>query len=72
MFWRFSRRIPLGPFAALNLSKGGVSVTLGPRGAHVTVGKRGARWSTGLPGTGLSVGDAIGRKSPRRRRSEPE
>lgn len=70
MFLRFSRRISLGPFAALNISKSGVSLSLGPRGARVTVGPRGSRWSAGLPGTGLSVGDAISRK--RRRPGEPD
>ena len=72
MFWRFSRRIPLGPFAALNLSKSGVSLSVGPRGARVTVGPRGARWSAGVPGTGVSVGDTLGPKRSRRSRGEPD
>lgn len=72
MFWRFSRRISLGPFAALNLGKSGVSLSVGPRGARVTVGPRGARWSAGLPGTGVSVGDTLGAKRGRGRRAPDE
>ena len=37
----------------LNLSKGGVSTSLGVRGAHMTFGRRGRRETVGLPGSGL-------------------
>ncbi|HKZ70630.1 MAG TPA: DUF4236 domain-containing protein [Anaerolineales bacterium] len=51
---RFNKRISLGKFLRLNISKSGVGVTLGPRGANVTVGPRGSRATVGIPGTGLS------------------
>lgn len=50
---RFFRRIPLGRFFSVNLSKGGVSVSAGIPGAHVTTGTHGSRVTVGLPGTGL-------------------
>lgn len=37
----------------MNLSKGGVSTSFGPKGAKVTIGKKGAYLHTGIPGTGL-------------------
>ena len=63
---RFNKRISLGKFLRLNISKSGVGVSVGPRGAHLTVGPRGASASVGLPGTGLSYtqkidGTSIGR-----------
>ncbi|WP_439861790.1 DUF4236 domain-containing protein [Pseudomonas sp. MBLB4136] len=54
MAFRFQRRIKIAPGLRLNISKGGVSVSAGPRGASVTAGKRGLFASVGLPGTGLS------------------
>ena len=54
MAYRFRRSIRLFPGVRLNLSRGGVSASLGVRGATVNLGKRGARATVGLPGTGLS------------------
>jgi hypothetical protein len=54
MSWRFYRRVRLAPGLTLNLSKRGVSASVGVRGAHVTVGRSGVRETVGLPGTGLS------------------
>lgn len=63
---RFNKRISLGKFLRLNISKSGVGVTVGPRGAHLTVGPRGTSATVGVPGTGLSYtqkidGTSIGR-----------
>ena len=66
MSWRFQKRVSLGPLVRLNLSKSGVSMSLGPRGFHLTFGRGGIRWSASLPGTGLSVNDRLDK--PRRRR----
>ena len=54
MGFRFSRRIRILPGLRLNLSKSGVSASVGRRGAWLTFGKRGTRATVGLPGTGLS------------------
>jgi hypothetical protein len=54
MAFRFRRSFRVLPGIRLNLSKSGISASLGIRGAHVTVGPRGTTTSVGLPGTGLS------------------
>jgi len=54
MGFRFRRRIRLLPGVRINLSKSGVSTSIGGRGAWLTFGRRGTRATVGLPGTGLS------------------
>ena len=51
---RFYKRIQILPGFYLNISKGGISFSFGPRGAHVTVGNKGTRYTVGAPGTGFS------------------
>jgi hypothetical protein len=51
---RFRRSFRLMPGVRLNLSKSGVSASLGRRGDWLTVGSKGARARVGIPGTGLS------------------
>lgn len=53
------------PGVRINLSKTGVSTSIGGRGATVNVSKRGVRGTVGLPGSGLSYSqrlDGGGRK----------
>jgi hypothetical protein len=62
---RFRRTVKLFPGVRLNLSRGGVSTTVGVRGASMTVGKQGTYANVGLPGSGVSYrtridGDAEG------------
>jgi hypothetical protein len=54
MGFRFHKSIPLLPFLRLNLSKSGVSFSLGAPGTSLNVGPKGTRGSVGIPGTGLS------------------
>ena len=54
MGFRFQKSVRLAPGLWLNLSKSGVSATLGRPGATVNIGRRGVEGSAGLPGTGLS------------------
>ena len=54
---RIRRSIKVFPGLTLNLSKSGVSASVGVRGARVTVGKAGIRKTVGIPGTGLSYTD---------------
>ena len=54
MPFRFQKRISLLPGVRINLSKGGVSTSLGPRGADVNIGKDGVTANASIPGTGLS------------------
>ena len=41
MAWNFRKRIKIAPGVHLNLSKGGISTSVGPKGAKVTFGKNG-------------------------------
>lgn len=54
---RLRKSIKVFPGLTLNLSKSGVSASVGMRGAHVTVGKKGIRKTVDLPGTGISYTD---------------
>jgi|SRR5580765_3792339 len=61
MGFSFRKRIKVLPGITLNLSKSGISTTLGPKGARMTVGgKRGPRVTTSIPGTGLSFTQGVG------------
>ncbi len=53
MGFRFFRRIRVLPGVTLNLSRRGLSTSVGVRGAHVTVGHGKVRETAGLPGTGM-------------------
>lgn len=54
MGFRFQKRIKILPGITLNVSKSGLSTSVGPRGARVTMGHGKTRVTTGLPGTGIS------------------
>ncbi len=54
MHIRFRRTLNLLPGVHLNVSKHGISTTVGRRGMHLTFNRYGVRQSVGLPGTGLS------------------
>jgi hypothetical protein len=54
MGFRFQKRLKVLPGVTLNLSKKGVSTSLGARGARVTYGHGQKRTTVGLPGTGIS------------------
>lgn len=53
MAWNFRKRIKIAPGVHLNLSKGGVSTSIGPKGAKISIGKNGTYLNTSIPGTGL-------------------
>lgn len=72
MGFRFFRRIRVAPGLTLNLSKGGVSASAGPRGAKFTVGTSGARATAGIPGSGLFYTKKLGTNSSRSRGSRRE
>jgi hypothetical protein len=53
-YFRFRRSFRLFPGLRINLSKSGVSTSVGRRGLWFTIGPRGTRETIGIPGTGLS------------------
>jgi hypothetical protein len=62
MPFRFRRSIRIAPGLRLNLSKSGVSASVGGRGAHVTVGHGHTRTTVSAPGTGISYTTTTGRR----------
>ncbi len=64
---RFRRSFKLFPGIRLNLSRSGVSTTVGVPGAHRTFGPRGTRTTIGIPGSGLSISETAPLSSPRTR-----
>jgi hypothetical protein len=60
MAWRFRKRISFGKFLRFNLSKTGVSTTIGVKGASINIGKKGVYRNLGIPGTGIYRRDKIG------------
>ena len=54
MGFRFRRRIRIAPGISLNVSKSGISTSIGGRGATLNISKRGTRTTLGLPGSGIS------------------
>ena len=67
MPFRFRHSFRVFPGLRLNLSKSGVSTSIGTRGAWWTIGPRGTRATVGIPGTGLSYTEyaPAGRGAPR-------
>lgn len=49
----FNKRIKILPGITMNISKSGVSWSLGVRGAKVNISKRGTYLTGGIPGTGI-------------------
>jgi hypothetical protein len=51
---RFRKSIKIAPGLKINLSKSGISSTIGGKGLSVNTGSKGAYLNTGIPGTGIS------------------
>ena len=51
---RFRKSFKIFPGVKVNMSKGGVSFTVGTKGYHLNFSKRGVRQTVGLPGSGIS------------------
>lgn len=59
---RYRKSIKIVPGVKLNLSKAGVSTSVGKRGATVNFSKRGTRATVGIPGSGLSYSTMVGKR----------
>ena len=53
MAWNFRRRKKIAPGVYINMSKKGISTTVGPKGASMTFGPNGTYLNTSIPGTGM-------------------
>jgi len=74
MGFRFRRSFRVLPGVRLNLSRFGVSTSVGTRGASFTIGTRGARATVGIPGSGLSYTETMSatRSAPEASNALPE
>ncbi|HEY4986403.1 MAG TPA: DUF4236 domain-containing protein [Bradyrhizobium sp.] len=61
MGWRFHKVLSIFPGLRVNLSKGGLSTSVGPRGADINIGKGGVTTNAGIPGTGISYRQKMGK-----------
>ena len=61
---RFRRSFKIFPGVKVNVSKGGISVSVGKRGATLNFSKHGVRQTIGLPGSGLSESSYILKNKP--------
>ena len=65
MGWNFRKSVKVFPGFKINLSKKGVSGTVGMQGASVTVGPKGVYANASIPGTGIYKRQKIsGRETP--------
>jgi hypothetical protein len=64
---RFRKSFKVFPGVKVNMSKGGISFTVGTKGYHLNFSKRGVRQTVGLPGSGLSETSYLVKNDP-----EPE
>lgn len=53
MGWSYRKRIKIIPGVYLNLSKSGISTSIGVKGANVTFSREGTYLNTGISGTGI-------------------
>ena len=63
---RYRKSTEVLPGVKLNLSKSGISTSVGKRGAKLNFSRRGTRATVGLPGSGLSYSTMIGKRRSRR------
>lgn len=55
MALRFRKSFKVAPGVRINLSKSGVSTSVGGKGLTANLSKRGTRVAAGIPGSGLSA-----------------
>ena len=60
MAWNFRRRKKIAPGVYINMSKKGISTTIGLKGASMTFGPNGTYMNTSIPGMGLYNRKKIG------------
>lgn len=61
---RFRRSFTLFPGVKVNVSKGGMSITVGRKGFHLNFSRRGVKQTVGLPGSGISQTSYLYKNDP--------
>lgn len=69
---RFRRSFKIFPGVKVNVSKGGISFSVGKRGATLNFSKRGVRQTVGIPGSGLSHSSYLIKNDPDEEEEEKE
>lgn len=69
---RIRKSFNLFPGVKVNLSKGGMSITVGRKGFHLNFSKRGVRQTVGLPGSGISESSYIFKNKEDEEKKEAE
>jgi hypothetical protein len=72
MGFRFRKSIKLLPGIRINLSKSGVSTSVGVPGATVNFSDKGTRTTVGIPGTGMSYSERVSGGKAGQRQAEPD
>jgi|SRR6266498_687920 len=62
---RFRKSFKIFPGVKVNMSKGGVSFTVGTKGYHLNFSKRGVKQTVGLPGSGISETSYLVKNDPK-------
>lgn len=71
MGFRFGKRIRLGKYIHLNISRSGIGFSAGVPGARISMGPSGTRLTAGIPGTGLSYIKQLGGTKRRGKEAPP-
>jgi len=65
MGFRLRKQIKIAKGLKLNISKSGISTSIGGAGHTVNVGKKGIKGTVGIPGSGLSYSKTLKTTSPK-------
>jgi len=69
---RIRKSFNLFPGVKVNMSKGGMSITVGRKGFHLNFSRRGVRQTVGLPGSGISESSYIFKNKADEEKKEAE
>ena len=69
---RIRKSFNLFPGVRVNMSKGGMSITVGRKGFHLNFSKRGVHQTVGLPGSGISESSYIFKNKSQEDKKETE
>lgn len=70
MGWSFRKKVTIAPGIRLNLSKSGVSTTIGPRSASINIGKKGVYGNISIPGIGIYKREKLSGNSNKKKQSQ--
>ena len=72
MGFKFRKRIKIAPGININLSKSGISTSIGKPEATINIGKKGVKATVGVPGSGFSYSQNLSKNSSQGQVSSPK